>query len=417
MKVRTLQIGAGLAAVSGLLLAVLGRQRMKRITAPDGTPAVASLQSPVEAQHEIAPPQTSEDDPQTPRSASPQARLAVVRAALVPLAAALGVTGWTLAQARLLESRHPVAPLALYLVGLALMMPALAVWLREVPAYEAKPAATIGRGWLSWDGRLVLVLMLAAGFSHWQAGSAGGSMVWAVLLVPVVYSLGRTLDTPLTGVLAAAFAAVSGWPLALGQGDPLFLALAVTAGIGFSLLYAGVRLRSIWRVTGGALLCLLPLLAAADLSATSLARAASDGLSPALTLLDALSAALLLFNLTGDPNPLHGLVNRPVFAPPLAALFAFGLLVWAVRLRQSRRWSDVFPLAALVVALLPSALAVYNPDAQRAALALPVALCFAAYGAAVLVRQLMTRLGNAGAAVAIWLVLAALVVTALDVYV
>ncbi len=412
MKSRILQIGAVIAAGGGVL--ALARRRRQQAGIRSGMSRPVPLETASSAPQ--APlPQAAEADEIKPSSRV--VRLRAMGAALVPLAAALGVTGWTLAQARLLETRHPVAPLALYLAGLALMMPALAVWLREVPAHEAKPASTTGRDWLSWDRLLVLALMLAAGYSHWQAGSAGGSMVGAVLLVPVVFLLGRALDRPVTGVLAAAFTALSGWPLALGQGDPLFLALAVTAGSGVTLLYAGVQTRNNWRVTGGALLSLLSLLAAADLRATSLGQAAADGLSPALTLLDALSGALLLFNLTGDPNPLHGLVNRPVFAPPLAALFAFGLLVWAVRLRQSRRWSEAVPLAALVVLLLPSALAVYYPDAQRAALALPVAVCFAAYGASVLARQLMTRLGNAGAAVAVWLVLAALVVTALDVYV
>lgn len=397
-----------LVAVSGMLVVLARRKAMDAFV---GTRHASSL------------PETREDNASVgtrtvvslPPDAPPTpARFAAVGAALMPLAAALGLACWTLAQARLLESRHPVVPMLLYLAGLALVIPALQASVEsgrgEHPVHTDDAA---GR-WLTRDVLAVLVLMLVAAAMQVQAGFGVGS-IFAGLLVPAVYILGRALESPLTGVLAAAFTAVSVWPLTLAKPDSAFLALAVMVSVGLALLNSGLQKRAIWYSVGGAAISFLALVAAGgDLSLTSWNQAAADGLSPLLTLLDSLSASLLLFNLAGDPNPLHGLANRPVFAPPLAALFIFGLLAWAVQLRYGRRWLDAFPLIALVVALLPSALAVHYPDSQRAALALPVTVFFAAHGASVLVRLLLSRLGNLGAALALWLVLAALVLTAAD---
>lgn len=333
-----------------------------------------------------------------------------------PIGAVLGLSCWTLAQARLLESRHPAVPLILYIVGLVLVIPALMIFQDVLEDRRGellgRPYSAAQNRWLTWD---VLTVLLAAALLAAQASTNLVNVVRAALLVPTVYVLARVRDTRLTGVLAAGFIAMSVWPLTLVKSDPLFLALAVVSGIGLTLLYFGIRQKVIGYVIGAALLIAVLLVAAVgDFAETSWTQAAADGLSPVLTLLDSLSASLLLFNLTGDPNSLHGLANRPVFAPPLSALFVFGLLAWVMRFRQAGRWLDVFPFIALVVMLLPSALSVYYPDAQRAALALPVAMFFAAYGASVVARLLVRGLGNLGAALALWLILAVLVVTAAD---
>jgi hypothetical protein len=140
------------------------------------------------------------------------------------------------------------------------------------------------------------------------------------------------------------------------------------------------------------------------------------GVTPSMTTADALFGSLLLFNLTGDPNPLHGVVDRPVFAPVMAAAFLLGLLALAWRLHRVGRWSDVLLLAALVVGVLPSALAIepplHYPDLQKLALALPAAVMIAALGIDFLARMVESRWGRAG----ILVVLAAFLLGLLTVF-
>lgn len=137
--------------------------------------------------------------------------------------------------------------------------------------------------------------------------------------------------------------------------------------------------------------------------------------NPQVALAEGLGHALLLFNLAADPNPLHGIVGRPIFSPPLAAALVVGALGLAWRLYLRRRWWDALPLAALVVLLLPAsqplALPVRYPDLQRAAAALPVALGLSAWGLALLARALAAAFGKWGAllAAAIFIGLLALV--------
>lgn len=421
-------------------------------------------------------------------------------AALPPLAAALGLICWTLAQARLPESRQPVLPLLLYGGGLALLLPALRF--RPPTAEPRGENEPVVRPFAVWGATVVLASMFTAAavlaqtpaspalpveitqrdsaflFEYLQTQVAvDWGAVFAVLLVPAVVLLvsrfeagavGHRRRLNLTGLLAGGFLAVSGWPLALAKTGGVYMALAfftarllaaladwfaanptradtpllrvvtcfallllvtwlVSPLFGvlalllpvFNLLYLlehRFSRRQIVLGVGGALVLALPFLLALNtaLVTNSLTQAAADGLSPALALLDSLAASLLLFNLTGDPNPLHGIFDRPVFSPALAALFVFGLLAWMARIRSARRWLDGLPPVALIVGLLPSALAAPYPDAQRAALALPSALFFAAYGAAFLVRMLVRRLGSLGAALALWLLLAALALTAAD---
>jgi hypothetical protein len=491
------QIGAGLLAAGAALLGAAGYRfvRRRQPAASEALPPEQKAEMPVLA---------AELPAQLPLSERAQPVLARL-AALSPLSAALGLAGWTLAQAQLLESRQPVLPLLLYGGGLALLLPAL----RSFPSGETHGENKTGSHPFaaSWGGvwgmAALLVLMVVAAvtpglfpnppalpaeitqrdsafmFEFLQAQiRVDWGAVFAVLLVPAAYLLvsrfeagitGRRAGFNLAGLLAAGFLVVSGWPLVLVKTGDLYTTLAFFAALlvtalanwfaasaaprnmplasvigafallilvtwlvsplfgalalllpAFNLLYLlenrFSRLQVVLGV-GAALVLALPFLLALDsaLAANSLTRAA-DGLNPALALLDSLAASLLLFNLTGDPNPLHGIFDRPVFSPALAALFAFGLLAWMARIRSARRWLDGLPLAALVFSLLPSALAATYPDAQRAALALPVALFFAAYGAACLARLFVARLGSLGAALALWLLLVALAFTAADAY-
>ncbi len=80
------------------------------------------------------------------------------------------------------------------------------------------------------------------------------------------------------------------------------------------------------------------------------------GLSPSVTFLDGLSSSVLMFNLTSDPMPLHGIVNRPAFPPVMGAAFILGLLGWAAKTDGTRRWTTLWLIAALVIGLLPAAL-------------------------------------------------------------
>ncbi|MFN8372149.1 MAG: hypothetical protein U0694_04645 [Anaerolineae bacterium] len=142
------------------------------------------------------------------------------------------------------------------------------------------------------------------------------------------------------------------------------------------------------------------------------------GISPLYAVLDALAYALLSFNLTRDPSPLHGIINRPVFMPLLAALFLMGLLAWSWRVYRVRRWREGWLLAALLLALLPSALylplPLSYPDTWRTALALPIAVAIAAYGAGCIAHSLQKLLGRIGIGLALLLLVASLWLIALE---
>lgn len=290
------------------------------------------------------------------------------------------------------------------------------------------------------------------------------SALFAVLTVPAVWLLARLWAGAWTGLAAAALAAVAAPTLALATaGTPhsalaffsaLYLAAltralrtqrradAVCAGLALGLgtlvappLLAGGLLLPLaaacrWRDTrrapllplGAALLVAAALLAplAALPAAPPLAPAGPPDLipNPQISLTEALGQALLLFNLTSDPNPLHGIVDRPIFSPLLAAALVTGALGLAWRLYLRRRWWDALPLIALVVLLLPASqpltLPVRYPDLQRAAAALPVALGLSAWGLMLLARALRAAFGQWGALLAAALFVGALTLVSFD---
>jgi hypothetical protein len=300
------------------------------------------------------------------------------------------------------------------------------------------------------------------------------SGILAVLIIPVTYLLGRRLDGWQTGALAAGLVSVSGWTLALGKSGEAFPALAVMGGLVILSILPTPRSQRAWGVSGViigiaalvsplavGLSLLLPLAAVVsgmnDSSAQSLGgrgaamlRALSQtvlpvvigaavalpiwvlprtavptlqtdyetGLNRGVLLVESGASAVLMFNLTGDPNPLHGLADRPAFGPVLAAAFIVGMTVLAAQWGSPNRKLAQLILIGLAVALIPSALLIEPPyrypDLQRAAAALPVGAVIAGYGLAQILKLIQARLGVAGLALAAAPLAVALALTAGD---
>ncbi|MBL8152891.1 MAG: hypothetical protein JNM70_01805, partial [Anaerolineae bacterium] len=300
------------------------------------------------------------------------------------------------------------------------------------------------------------------------------SGVLAVLIVPVAYLLGRRFDGWQTGALAAGLVSVSGWTLALGKSGEVFPALAAMGGLVLLTILPTRDSRRMWGVSGVmmglaalvsplaiGLSLLLPLTAVVDgmhessglkirqrgatilralsrailpvvigaavalpiwvLPRTAVPTLQTDyetGLNRGVLFVESGASAALMFNLTGDPNPLHGLVDRPVFGPVLAAAFVIGMMALAARLGGHERESAQVLLIGLAVALIPSALLIdapYRyPDLQRAAMALPIGAVIAGYGLAQILKLVQARLGMAGLALAAAPLAVALALTAGD---
>jgi hypothetical protein len=58
--------------------------------------------------------------------------------------------------------------------------------------------------------------------------------------------------------------------------------------------------------------------------------------NPQYVFTEAFFNSLLMFNLTSDPNPLHGIVNQPAFSPVLAAAFLVAPQAGAPDVREAR---------------------------------------------------------------------------------
>ncbi|MGQ9886884.1 MAG: glycosyltransferase family 39 protein [Aggregatilineales bacterium] len=390
--------------------------------------------------------------------------LALDGAPLVSRQALAALRGW-------LANSSYETPLLIVIAGAALLLfaatpaPAAAVP-EQIAAWDAARAIAAGRALVvnAADGgplyHLALLLPVEAqsSLSRLQAQSA----LFAALSAPAVWLLARQWAGAWTGLAAAALAAVAAPTLALAAaGTPhsalaffsaLYLAAltrafhtdrrahAVWAGLALGLgtliappLAYGLALLPLaavcrWRDTGR--FPLLPagtaLLVAAALIAPLAALpsaprppAPSNVLpNPQLDPAEALGHALLLFNLVSDPNPLHGIVDRPIFSPLLAAALVVGALGLAWRLYLRRRWWDALPLLALVVLLLPAAqpleLPVRYPNLQRAAAALPAALGISAWGLALLAAALRNAFGKWGTLLAAALFIGGLALISFD---
>lgn len=300
------------------------------------------------------------------------------------------------------------------------------------------------------------------------------SGLFVVLIVPAVYLLGRRFDGWQTGALAAGLVSVSGWTLALGKSGEVFPALAAASGFALLTILPWRDSRRAWGVSGviigiavlisplamglslllplagviegvnessgrgirergtailrGLSRAMLPVVIGAAVAlptwvlprtpVPSLETDYETGLNRAVLFVESGASAALMFNLTGDPNPLHGLVDRPVFGPVLAAAFVTGMMALAARLGRPERETAQLLLIGLAVALIPSALLIdppYRyPDLQRAAAALPIGAVIAGYGLALILKLIQARLGAAGLALAAAPLAVALALTAGD---
>ncbi len=165
--------------------------------------------------------------------------------------------------------------------------------------------------------------------------------------------------------------------------------------LGLFVLLAGWRWRVPWRqwlgrmalLGAGTLLVALPLIqyAIANPDAFNsridtvfiLTDALSHARAPLAELDESLGRHLLMFNAQGDMNGRHHAPGRPL----LDLLSGFGLLVGCGALWQTRRaWQSQAVFAALLLGVLPSALAVDGPHAMRSISAAPWAYVVAAVG-------------------------------------
>ena len=296
-------------------------------------------------------------------------------------------------------------------------------------------------------------------------------------LVPLAYLLGRAGHDRWTGLIAAAFSAVSLWALALSKQPGLDTLLAVSGGVyvlglltllrthdrrasliaGVGLAAAGwlyplvlvafpllplavliterrrpdhSRLSQAHQVLSASLFTLV--LAAPALNGGQIQALLADNPAEAIPLINQLQPApppredaikapnpqlswlegtassLLLFNLTSDPNPLHGIVNRPVLSPAVSAAFLLGALGLAWRIYARPNWADALLLAALVLLLIPAGynaqLPVRYPNLLLAAPVLPLVLVIAASGLVLPLRLLVSQRAKAGLAIALMII-------------
>jgi NADH:ubiquinone oxidoreductase subunit 6 (subunit J) len=388
---------------------------------------------------------------------------------LTILLSGAGIICWIAAQSMMLTSRHPVAPLILFTLGFILIHPMLFYYERrwldqpdDSPVLD-EPLRLHWRVILRDYPREVTAVAVLTGLAaifHMTLPHRSGvsaAIIWAILLVPAVFWMGYLYLGAQVGVIAAGFSAVNGWSLALSLADPAYSALALLFTLFLiALEYAwrkrdfiplvltsivGVLVSPFFLIAAHLLLVrdiavnlderrrqrlLLDILITCLLIAVYLllTREFSNQLNeisfsnPQYTLAEAFFNSLLMFNLTSDPNPLHGIINRPVFSPILASVFLIGLIGFAWRINARRRWLDTLLLLALAIGLLPSALLltppVRYPDLQRAAMALPVGLVIAACGMSLFVHLLTDRFGKTGVLIATALMIAALALIMTD---
>lgn len=256
-----------------------------------------------------------------------------------------------------------------------------------------------------------------------------------ILLIPATYALGRVLFTRRVGLLAAALAAFTFWPVALSRLGfrvgtlPVVLALSLVCAI------TGWRSRRLkWVIVGGVLygMTFYTYLAArftpaaliafgifwyiaqrstfpaprwwAAFFAPAVLVAAPLGLlalsqpdlvfgragqvlilSPEVhhgdlagAFFKNLGATLGMFTWRGDALARHNLPNRPIFDLGMGLAFMAGLLVAGWRVVRRRERASSLILIWLAVMLLPTLLATEAPHFLRAAGVLPAMLLFPA---------------------------------------
>ncbi len=108
--------------------------------------------------------------------------------------------------------------------------------------------------------------------------------------------------------------------------------------------------------------------------------------------------ALRMFNIQGDAAWISALPGAPMLDLVTGSLFVLGLAAWLVRLRVRKDPADGFLLAAGLVMLLPSALAIAfpieNPSATRASGTIPIVFVLAAWPLALIWQRWRAVMGR-----------------------
>ena len=289
-------------------------------------------------------------------------------------------------------------------------------------------------------GRLAGLLMAAfLAVSYWHIYLSRGGLRWAPTVVVCALLLGylaRALrDNQRADYIRAGL--VLGFGLYTYQAVRM-LPLLVVVGVALALIFYARD----WRARGRYLLhlALLALLAFAiyvpfyrfsndnleSFMMRTWTRIVGDGVPMEDTfdlveeivarfpeLLANLRDSLLMFNWRGDGNWFHGAPGKPAMDPWAGAFFALGVVAWLARwLRRRDIFSALLPFA-MVITLLPAALALAFPAEvpghTRGSASLPIAFLIAALPPAILLQNLRQQVIRAQwPAASAWLAGAAL---------
>lgn len=374
-------------------------------------------------------------------------------------------------QSQLLVSRHPVQPLLFFISGIALLQPLFAFYAARWVGASSTPQT---QSPLNFDtlkaqlfshkydvlwatGLSVMALFLGQGLRPLQAEASPLNSLWLAFSVAAVYCAGILLGGRWMALFSAGFLASSSWALALIKAEGPYSLVVLIASLYLValivlyrwrdntaamltglLLFAGIwtfplfifngllavlviifvqtwgpRWRRVFSGGGPIVLGGLAVIIGIVVQGLRHDTYAPTLNNPQFSFFESFSTAVLMFNLTSDPNPVHGIVYRPVLVPLAAAAFLIGLMALAWRIYARRQWRDSLPLWALALALIPAALQldppVRYPDLQQAAGAVPVVMLIAGGGMACLCHAIIAKLDKLGVIVATVILLVMLI--------
>jgi hypothetical protein len=272
------------------------------------------------------------------------------------------------------------------------------------------------------------------------------SALTAMLVLPGLYWLGKTIDGRLTGLLAMALGAVSVWQMINGRSGfragsaslaaTIFLAAFwqalrsgkrrdyLLAGILFGLgqyTYTAFRIMPLVVIAGFLLMWMqtaredrkrlvlnfAALIAIAAMMYTPLfsywihyphvywfrtQSLIGDNVNNLSALLDGLYQSLALFTFTTDPVGINVIPNRPALGPVAGALLLLGLVLWVWRVYLNRTWMEALLPVIFFIFILPSALGFSSPNempsARRSVVAFPVVIVIGAIALSFILRGL-----------------------------
>jgi hypothetical protein len=139
--------------------------------------------------------------------------------------------------------------------------------------------------------------------------------------------------------------------------------------------------------------------------------------SPFAIFISNLGNALLMFNWKGDVAWISAIPTAPLLDIVSGSLFILGLLAWAVRLAVRRDPVEGIVPLAIVILILPSALAIAfpieNPSATRASGVIPLVYLLAAWPLALIRERWTVVMGKSGRRLALATILALSFIAAL----